>query len=1015
MFKKCIEVIKKGKKVVYLAPSREVISFAREKIMENLGGLFYIDVITFDDLARNIVMDKLDRELISTKASLIILQQVIKENLNDISYFNMVALKKGFVISLYNTIRRIKKENLSPNEFLDKVNSIEDSRIKLKSLDVYRIYEKYQEKLNRLKLYDMDDLLRFASDNVKDSQYLKDVELIVLDGYLDIFKNEEALLKSIKNCYNNINFIGNIPLRTDFIDLFIEKEILRVYKDLKVEIYEENKTGDFKLLAKKLFTFERLEKDLNLKIINAPCIEDEVRQAARIIKDIIMNDETELDKIALIVNDLESYQSYILDIFNEYEIPVMLADFENLKNIPLIRSILNLITLRFDLFDKNKLEDVLLSPYLFDLDDKEKLREVLNLTYKGEKTREYIEKLINSDFELKENIKKLKEWIDFIDSILKVKDNDLFENFKGMVVGIIDKLKVKQKIMKAYKEGLIPIDIALRDMKALLAFLDLLEELNNSYKLLRNSISFEEFIEIINENINEVSVTLKNKPSYGIKVLSPDLIRGISYDYVLILGLNEGIFPRNFGTSGIYTSREKEIFYKNGINLGARSFEYDKEKIRFIMSIASCEKGIFLSYRTSNEDGSYIIKSAFLDEVIFTLGIEEKVKKLYQRCMRDRFNLKIENIYTKKELINSYSLGFYDDAKFLQKLDELTLSYIQKGKEMEFLRWSEKFTNYDGLVGENKAQVFNCEYAFSVSTINYFLNCPFKFFLENLIEVGYDEEDDIFSHLSEGNLYHEVLKEYYKYFIDRGYEIEYDELFIEDIVEKIMRKKGILETNILIKRRKAEILNVIKSFLKKDIEFLNKFNLRPILVEHTFVSEKIIEGVKIKGRIDRVDMEILDGKPTGYFVVYDYKKGDVKDKNLIGILKGNDIQISTYFYVVQNILREKGFDPKAIALLYYSIKNTAKEGKPKYSGIIIEDTKNKIGVKGKTVTLSCDNFDTVLEYIKKSHIESRIERIKKGDFTLPLNCPKKGFNKFSCSFSDICRYELDRILKKARW
>jgi len=334
---------------------------------------------------------------------------------------------------------------------------------------------------------------------------------------------------------------------------------------------------------------------------------------------------------------------------------------------------------------------------------------------------------------------------------------------------------------------------------------------------------------------------------------------------------------------------------------------------------------------------------------------------------------------------------------------------------MEFLRWSEKFTNYDGLVGENKAQVFNCEYAFSVSTINYFLNCPFKFFLENLIEVGYDEEDDIFSHLSEGNLYHEVLKEYYKYFIDRGYEIEYDELFIEDIVEKIMRKKGILETNILIKRRKAEILNVIKSFLKKDIEFLNKFNLRPILVEHTFVSEKIIEGVKIKGRIDRVDMEILDGKPTGYFVVYDYKKGDVKDKNLIGILKGNDIQISTYFYVVQNILREKGFDPKAIALLYYSIKNTAKEGKPKYSGIIIEDTKNKIGVKGKTVTLSCDNFDTVLEYIKKSHIESRIERIKKGDFTLPLNCPKKGFNKFSCSFSDICRYELDRILKKARW
>ncbi|WDU83524.1 PD-(D/E)XK nuclease family protein [Caloramator sp. Dgby_cultured_2] len=99
------------------------------------------------------------------------------------------------------------------------------------------------------------------------------------------------------------------------------------------------------------------------------------------------------------------------------------------------------------------------------------------------------------------------------------------------------------------------------------------------------------------------------------------------------------------------------------------------------------------------------------------------------------------------------------------------------------------FSNFDGLIGREKASIFNEEYPFNASKINYYSNCPFKFYVENLLQIENEEEDDLFSSISEGNIFHEVLKEYYKYFIDRNYEIEYDEDFIEDIIEILMNKK----------------------------------------------------------------------------------------------------------------------------------------------------------------------------------------------------------------------------------
>ncbi|MCX7903912.1 MAG: PD-(D/E)XK nuclease family protein [Caloramator sp.] len=1022
MLERCVEVVKRGKKAIYLAPSREVIADVREKIMELIGGLFYIDVITFDDLARNIAKDKLSsKELISTDASIVILEDILKNNSDIIQYYKKVQDKKGFVVSIYNTIRQIKKENLTPEEFIEKVNNIDDEIIKLKSKDVYEAYKLYDLTLKNLNLYDMDDVIKAAMDNISYSNYLRDVDVIFLDGYLDIFKNEEMLLKEIKNSFPSIKLYGKIPFKTNVIESFVENEILRVYKELGASVFYNDAENEFTKIAQSLFTFEKTNIQSNsLKLINAPCIEDEVRQVAKTIKDILLKEKVCLDKMALITNDIEDYENFILEVFNEYEIPVMLSHHEKLSNVPLIRNIINLLELKINFYDLNKLEDIILSPYIFNINDKQVLRQILREVFKGKNIEEYIDKLIKNDVDNKEKVIELKTLLDDIRKLINFKDEGYFNEFKTNVVDIIDKLQIKHGIINLYNSGIIDFDIMTRDLKALLGFLELLEELQNVYKFLQSKISIMDFIELLKENIINSTVTLKSKPSYGIKVLSPDLIRGTTYDYVFILGLNEGIFPKAFNPTGIFTSREKELLYEIGINLGTKSFEQEKEKIRFILSIASARKGLVLSYRTSKEDGSFTIKSQLLDEIIFGLDLNKQLNGTKPRCMRDRFKFKTIDIYTKKELINSYSMGLnskeIEDA--LTELFDLQQikAHVDKGKYIEKLRWVEKnFSNFDGLIGREKASIFNEEYPFNASKINYYSSCPFRFYIENLLQIDEEDEDDLFSSVSEGNIYHDVLKEYYKYFIDGDYDIEYDEYFIEDIVERLMNKRGFFEENILYKRKKQEILNVIKNFLKADIDFIKSANLRPILLEHSFVSEDIINGVKLKGRIDRIDMEVVNGEPTGYFVIYDYKAGDVSKKNLPGLLKGNDVQIPIYSYVVEKMLRKKGFDPKFIALLYYSISKTAKDGKARFSGIIIEETKKKIKVAASTATLIYENLDIVLEHIKKNFIEARIEKIRNGDFTLPLDCPNnREYSKFQCPFEGVCRFDFDRIAQKER-
>ncbi|MBZ4662707.1 MAG: hypothetical protein JG776_389 [Caloramator sp.] len=1022
MFDKIVNEIKNNKRVIYLAPTRELIEFVRGEILKRAGCLYNVDVITFDDLSRRISKNHLgSSELITYEASLVLVEEILKElGEEKIKYFSKVYDKKGFAVNALNAIRSIKREYVDIDEFKEIINSIGDEVLKRKTEDLITIYTAYQEKLASLNLMDMDDIIKIAIENVDKTTYFENVSLFIIDGYIDIFKSEKKLLENIKNNFAEIKFIYHLPLNVPYVYDFAKREALGFAKELKFEINNDDFLNTkYRYLAERLFTDRELDDNVDVKILDAPCIEDEVRQVASNIKEIYKEKGIELDKIALIVPDREEYEDTLLEIFNEYGIHISLSDTELLSKIPFIKTIMALLRLKNERYNKNLLQDIASSPYL-SIPERNDVLRVLDRYFIGKDTSAFLEKLPeefkikNEDEEVQreytEKISKLREsYIKFEnmidDKLSKFKRSTSFEEYKRSIVDILDEFGIKKRIVCLYNKGKgkISQDIMLRDLKALFGFIEMLNNLGEVYKHQTSKIDYTEFLNILDENITTTTVTLSPKKSYGVKVLTPDLIRGTSYDYVFIMGLNEGKFPKVSKATGIYTTREKEIIYRQGVNFGSSIFEMEKEKIRFILSIASSKEGLFLSYRTSGEDGSYISKSQFLDEVIYKLGLHKNFEERKVRTMRDRFSL--NRIYSREELVKRYCIT--KDSRI--KYDEL--DYLDLAIQVEEKRNDIEFTEYDGLVDINKIKDSNRRDVFSASKIMSYNKCPFRYFIEDVLNIR-KWEDDVYSNLNFGNIYHYVLENYYKDYI--GKELEYKENKIEELIKEAFENFGLVLDDNFTDITKQQLLENIKNFIKIDVEYKNGIKFRPYLIEKEFELDNLIEGIKIKGRIDRVDMEYDGDKPTGRYIIQDYKISNAKA--LGDMLKGEAIQVVLYYYVVNRILEEElEKTPECLALVYYDINATVENNSKKISGIIVAKDKEELKIlktHHQTRTIAKENFNVVIPHITDNFIKDSIEKIKKAVFTLPKICEVQSAFNYSCDYEDVCRYNKLRLLNK---
>jgi ATP-dependent helicase/nuclease subunit B len=326
-----------------------------------------------------------------------------------------------------------------------------------------------------------------------------------------------------------------------------------------------------------------------------------------------------------------------------------------------------------------------------------------------------------------------------------------------------------------------------------------------------------------------------------------------------------------------------------------------------------------LSYRSSDEAGKFAIASSLLEEVKYVSGLlESSVMN-----MRQRFDIPYENtmsdyelraIHLKRLFSNKYR-GIEDSTlenitDMVKKAESSISSYISKALVEYHREREEHFNNYEGILEGKVERIIIEKGSYSPSRLTAYFNCPFRYMLQQVFKLEErEEEEDKFSSIEIGDFYHKVLYAYYKDLAN--FETLDENRFEAAVKECLSRLRTLAIEKEALEALLQELTAVVRNFIICDLSRIKKFEkdrktiIRPLILEEFVTSSHF--GVPIKSRIDRIDLELEKAggeyKPTGRYIVCDYKKKSVPD--IDKILSKQDCQLAFYHFFAEELLKER--------------------------------------------------------------------------------------------------------------
>ncbi len=472
--------------------------------------------------------------------------KILKENYNLLGYEkNVTILDSDDTLSL---IKKIMKDmNIDPKQLNPKyvrnvisgaknelINAIQyENYISVESEKIIgKIYKKYENDLIKNNSVDFDDLLTLPIKLFNEYPqvlkiYQEKYKYILIDEYQDTNEAQYTLTKMISAKYKNICVVGDNDQSVYSFRGANYKNILNFendYKDAKVIMLEQNYRSTKTILnaANSVIKHNELRKDKNLwseneigaKIVYYRAY-DERHEASYVISEIkkLLN-EGEHEKDIVIIYRTNAQSRVLEEEFLKSGLPYRIVGsffFYNRKEIKDLISYLKVIY--------NEKDDI-------------NLTRIINVPKRGIGTKS-INNLINKanieGVSIYETIESGKE-LEFKKIIEELKTDS--ENLT--LTELIDKVLEKTGIRKELEsEKSIEADIRLENLEEF-------KSITKNFEEQEGLISLEDFL-------NEISLVSdieehKDNPN-RITLMTMHSAKGLEFDNVFIVGMEEGIFP----------------------------------------------------------------------------------------------------------------------------------------------------------------------------------------------------------------------------------------------------------------------------------------------------------------------------------------------------------------------------------------------------------------------------------------------------------------------------------------
>ena len=798
------------------------------------------------------------------------------------AYLRPVGDPSYYLHPIRQAISSLKKEGISPDQFSKAVekwgsdfekrddlihttgrykgnmkgSAIDEQKHIEKNREFGRVFQRYEEKMKEKKLYDFNDMIMeviraFQKNEQFLAQMRETYQYILIDEHQDTNNAQNTIIEYL--CKGD-----------DFPNLFVvgdEKQSIFRFQGASLEnfLYFQ-KAFPRAVLVQLSHNYRSTQNILDLagsfiqhnphsisahtRLLSAG-VHPEVsiklttydnphQEFAEIVKKIqkLQKEGVPFEEVAILVRkniDLLTMGS----LLEKETIPYVLSTEESLFSEGYIQKFITLLEAIFFIGDDTYLSKVLLVE-LFHLDP----LDVFHFIQAASKKRIALwelfrdEKLMSAiSFYDKKSISR------FVEQLIKWKkqsENDAIDEF---FISLLNTSGFMEQIL-GEKDALFLLE------KFHLLYEDLKQLQRKNHSLTLKDYIY--YIALVREHAIPLQKKVSPKRIGSVFVSTVHKSKGLEFSYVFIPKVTDSYWGNGRGQNSLIHLPWK---YLSRTDFNVEKEEMIEEERRlFYVALTRAKKQIILSLSRQNEEGKGQVMSSFLHEMPQTYIHVREVKET-----DDDVEKRIAQVFS---LPTSSSTVFRksDMREYIRSL------YIANGV--------------------------------SVSALNNFLTCPWKYLFRNLIRLpavrGY--------YLLLGTAVHETIREYISH-LKKGAPLSEKELLYS--FEQLIQHVSASERDIFQLKEKGSL--IIQSYFQKRMKYWADNRESELIIPNMYLDDDI----SINGKIDMIEY----GGKNKSVIVYDFKTGKPKSRNtLLGNTKaGNkDYYRQLVFYQLLLSLYKKG-------------------------------------------------------------------------------------------------------------
>ncbi|MGN0961407.1 MAG: PD-(D/E)XK nuclease family protein [Christensenellales bacterium] len=1009
----------KTKKHIIIAPDRSQFSL-EQRLFEETGEkcFFDVNVISLSRLAKSQLLNN-TKKILTKQSGVALVKKILENNKDKLFAFGKATSFLGFASSLFETICFYKSCNISPSEIYT-----DDSKTfsNLKQKDIKFVYEEYEKYLQN-EYTDSFNQLRLFADSINKDTFCNTIfYLLEFDDFTRLmyeiiskisrFSDGIYITCTYGKGNDNSNIFSN-KVYYDLIDLFKSEGL--EFKINKLNGFD-NSTLDF--LSKNLLAYSPKQFDLSDISIRVNAFDEIKHEIKYTIADIyskaILNQEN-FSNFTIVLPSLKEYKSIIVEELNKYQIPFYIDESMLLIDNYLIRLLFEICNV---IGNKDyKLSDfssIIKSPLLnFESEDTCKLDNTLSKI--GAVSDMCLNETLTSNQDLLEFILLIKEtreeinkeynFSDFVNVIIKI-----FDYIKSRNLDFLTDNSLENRI---YNQVINKFDDINKDITSVFGHI---------------KTSFTEFLEIYKSYFEATNISLPPITSNTVFIADFNTSYVSNVDHLYILGNNEGRLPKMKLDNGLVTDEELSKLPNAKLLTPTISMLNSRKVFKLFELVFKYKKTLTLSYLNSSLEGK-LYPNNLINSLIKISGL-----KVYnQSNVLDTINRNYNSLDVNNVIFNNLTPNILNEnlINYLSEWEVYNnnlnyrniVSSLYKFVSEDNKKIINNFNASNKLNNLSISSYFRTGYS-SISQIETFNMCPYMHFGRYGLRLKEGEESKLKPN-DIGNIIHEVLSKIVPLIVDNTLNME-----------NIMSKAKMLMEKVLLKEEYKDIVNnksnafVIKALDRELDRIINAIsneiknsNFKPKYYEYRFDNLEI-DGVKIKGFIDRIDVCGND------FIVLDYKTGDNQFKNYNDVMSGKKLQLLLY---AKAFAEKSGLNP--VGAFYLPLSNAfGEDASYKLNGVMIKSDDNIINMDSgliaenykseiinlkttstgkiyennyyKNLCLSKEDFDYLLSFAI-NQVKKAIFNIKSGEISpRPLADKNKSTCDY-CSFKALCNYNFD--------